>query len=83
MRDFVEYTNKRWLEKPISLPKLLQQLKFRLIGEVKSKTKECDYLVQRYGEKRPIFHLFHISVGNFGEIQKYKLLRIDVFGYSR
>ena len=75
MKDFA-YTNKVWLKNPTALKKLLRRLGYRLLGRV---GEEDDYLVQRYGEKRAVFHLFHISWGDVDQVEKYKLFRFAPF----
>jgi hypothetical protein len=71
----VIYANKRWLKNPISIEKLISRLGYKKIGEL----NDDDFLVQRRGERRQIFHFLHISWGNRKGVKKYKLFRINVF----
>ena len=78
MAKEVTYTSKRWTGKQLPVGELIRSLGYRLIGEV----DEDNFVIQRRGESRPIFHLFHISWGDKDAVEKYKLFRINVFGYD-
>ena len=71
----ITYSSKVWLREPKPLPRLLSSLHFRLIGCLDAD----NFLVQRYSEHRPVFHLLHISWGTAQQVEKYKLFRVDIF----
>jgi len=75
MAKQVAYTSKRWLGKSQPIGELIRNLGYRLVGEI----NEDNYIVQRRGDHRPIFHLLHISWGDKDAVEKYKLFRINVF----
>ena len=78
MAKQVTYSSKRWLGKQQPVGELIRNLGYRLVGEI----DQDNYVIQRRGETRPIFHLFHISWGDKDAVEKYKLFRVNIFGYT-